>query len=390
VLDLKRHFSKSTGRPGAPLHFAAHSHHPWPDRTFDAQQRYWLDSAELLDRKWEKIFGEAIPKAQAHIARTLSLPDPKSVVFAPNTHSLLLRLLSATHGLPKHNVLATDSEFHSFTRQMNRLAEDELVNVVAVPVEPFATFKDRFIAEVKQRDDWDVVWLSHVFFNSGHVVPAEDLRAILDAIEWQGTFAVVDGYHAFMAIPVDLSSIAARAFYIAGGYKYAMAGEGACFMHCPPGYGERPRDTGWYAEFGALEKARGDIVAYGRDASRFAGATFDPSGIYRLNAVMDWLAELDLDVATANGHCAELKAHLIDRLASGKAVLSPSQLVVADPGAGGRFLTFRTENAARIDEELSARNIVIDHRNDRLRIGFGIYQDKADVDRLVEALRTLA
>ncbi len=390
MLDLKRHFSKSIGRPGAPLHFATHSHHPWPDVTFDAQQRYWLDSAELLDRKWEKIFGDAIPKAQAHVARTLSLPDPKTVVFAPNTHSLLLRLLSATHGLPKHNVLATDSEFHSFTRQMNRLAEDELVNVVAVPVEPFATFKDRFIAEMKERDDWDVVWLSHVFFNSGYVVPAEDLQAILGAIEWQGTFAVVDGYHAFMAIPVDLSTIAARAFYLAGGYKYAMAGEGACFMHCPPGYGERPRDTGWYAEFGALEQARGDIVAYGLDASRFAGATFDPSGIYRLNAVMDWLAERGLDVAAAESHCAALKAHLLERLASAKAVLNPRQLVVTEPAACGRFLTFRTEDAGRIDNELSARNVIVDHRNDRLRIGFGIYQDKADVDRLVDALCALA
>ena len=27
---------------------------------------------------------------------------------------------------------------------------------------------------------------------------------------------------------------------------------GRCFMHCPPGYGPRPRDTGWYAAFGAL------------------------------------------------------------------------------------------------------------------------------------------
>ena len=37
--------------------------------------------------------------------------------------------------------------------------------------------------------------------------------------------------------------------YLAGGYKYAMAGEGACFMHCPPGFGARPRNTGWYASF---------------------------------------------------------------------------------------------------------------------------------------------
>ena len=318
MAGYKSHFAQSIGRPGAPLHFAAHSHHPWPDVTFAAQQQYWQDSAELLDRKWEKVFGEVIPRAQAHIARHLNLPDPRTVVFAPNTHSLLVRLLSATHGLPKHNVLATDGEFHSFTRQMNRLVEDELVNIVRVTVEPLATFKDRFIAELRQRDDWDVVWFSHVFFNSGLVLSHNDIKEILAAIEWRGTFAVIDGYHAFMARPVDLSDIAARAFYIAGGYKYAMAGEGACFMHCPPGYGERPRDTGWYAEFGALEKARGDTVAYGTDASRFSGATFDPSGIYRLNAVMDWLDTLHLSVAAMDDVCTTLQRTFIKGLEGAK------------------------------------------------------------------------
>ena len=74
---LKSHFSRSVGGRGAPLHFAAHSHHPWPDVTFAAQQQCWLDAAELLDRKWDKVFGEVIPAAQRHVARRLSLSHPK-------------------------------------------------------------------------------------------------------------------------------------------------------------------------------------------------------------------------------------------------------------------------------------------------------------------------
>jgi kynureninase len=384
---MKPHFARSVGREGAPLHFAAHSHHPWPDVTFDAQQAYWDDTARLLDRKWGAIFDTVVPKAQRHIARHLSLPDHRTIAFAPNTHSLLLRLLSATHGLPKHNILTTDSEFHSFTRQMNRLAEDELVNVVRVPVEPFPTFKKRFLAALAERDDWDVVWLSHVFFNAGFVLTDKDIADILAAIPDSETFVAVDGYHAFMALPVDLSAIAGRAFYIAGGYKYAMAGEGVCFMHCPPGYGGRPRDTGWYAEFGALESARDDVVAYGVDASRFAGATFDPSGLYRLNAVMDWLDAQALSVARMHEYCLGLQRAFLDRLA--KTRLKPVDLMIADERRRGRFLTFRTGDAHRIHRELAARDIIVDHRGDRLRIGFGIYQDEADVDRLVEALEEI-
>jgi selenocysteine lyase/cysteine desulfurase len=388
-MNLKSHFSRSIGREGAPLHFAAHSHHPWPDVTLEAQQACWSDAAALLDRKWEKVFGDVLPKAQHHIARHLGLPDPRTIVFAPNTHALLLRLLSAIRGLPKHNVLATDSEFHSFTRQTSRLAEDELVNLVRVPVEPFPSFKRRFLEALAERDDWDVVWLSHVFFNSGFVLSADDIAEIVAAVPDRETFVALDGYHAFMALPVDLSAIAARVFYIAGGYKYAMAGEGVCFMHCPQGYGERPRDTGWYAEFGALESARDDIVAYGTDASRFAGATFDPSGLYRLNAVMDWLAGVGLDVAAMHDHCLALQRRFLDAIAASKTSLQPINLVIADEQRRGRFLTFRTGEASRLDRALASCNIIVDHRGDRLRIGFGIYQDEADVDRLVSALQEI-
>ncbi len=386
--ELKPGFAKSVGRPGAPLHFAAHSHHPWPDVTFAAQQEYWLNAATLLDRKWDMIFGEVMPKAQAHVAKHLALPDPSTIVFAPNTHTLLVRLLSATHGLPKHNVLSTDAEFHSFTRQMARLEEDELVNIVRVPVEPHATFKDRFIAEMRRADnDWDVVWLSQVFYNSGFALSVRDLEEIAAAVAWSGTFLVVDGYHAFMALPLDLAPLAERIFYIAGGYKYAMAGEGVCFMHCPPGYGERPRDTGWYAEFGALEAARVGRIAYGLDASRFAGATFDPSGLYRLNAVMDWLHATGTDVKAMHGHCQRLQRLFLEKLTAEKTKLSPRQLAVADETKRGRFLSFRTEDAGAIDRELSKRNVIVDHRHDRLRIGFGVYHDEGDVDRLVAALK---
>jgi len=81
------------------------------------------------------------------------------------------------------------------------------------------------------------------------------------------TFIVIDGYHGFMARPTDLSKVDDRVFYVGGGYKYAMAGEGVCFLHCPPGYGLRPRDTGWFAEFGTLASAQGKTVGYPADGA---------------------------------------------------------------------------------------------------------------------------
>jgi kynureninase len=375
-------FDLSIGRDGAPKHFAAHSHHPWPDVTLVAQEQAWRDAAWLLDRKWDHIFGAVIPAAQKHIARQLALPDPATITFGPNTHSFVLRLLSC---LPeKPHVLTTSSEFMSFARQIARLEEDGLVTVTRVATEPFDTFGARFATEAA-KGGHDLVFFSHVFFDSGYKVG--DLSRIVNAVPDRETFIVIDGYHAFMAVPVDFSAFTARCFYLAGGYKYAMAGEGVCFLHSPPGYGPRPRDTGWYAGFSALEGGGGG-VPYANDGSRFLGATFDVSALYRFNAVQDWLARENLSVATMLAYTREIERAFLAEIDRSNGPLNSEMLLVPDKASRGRFLAFRIKDAGAITAKLAAKNILVDHRGDRLRVSFGIYHDNSDAAVLAEVLDT--
>jgi len=375
-------FERSVGRTDAPLHAAAHSHHPWPDVSFDAQQAAWQDAARLLDRKWDYIFGETIPAAQRHIARQLNLPDPGTIAFGPNTHSFVQRLLSCLPTQPNPRILTTGSEFMSFSRQIARLEEDELVHVTRIATEPFDSFASRF-ADEASKDIYDLVFLSQVYFDSGFAVG--DLNQIVSAVPDPETIVAIDGYHGFMAVPTDVSAIADRAFYLAGGYKYAMAGEGACFLHCPPGYGARPRDTGWYAGFGSLEAASDD-VPYADDGSRFLGATFDVSGLYRFNAVQNWLASQDLSVAGMLAHVRGIERAFLDELDQHKVPINRSMLLMPDESRRGRFLAFRTPDAGAIAAQLGKRNIIVDSRGDRLRIGFGIYHEIEDAVRVAQAL----
>lgn len=377
---MSKGFELSVGLPGASLHAAAHSHHPWPDVTFPAHEQAWRDAARMLDRKWDHVFAAVIPAAQAHIARELGLPDPATIAFGPNTHSFVLRLLSCLE--PRPRILTTDSEFMSFSRQIARLEEENLASVTRIATEPFDSFEKRF-TQAAAAGAHDLVFLSQVFFNSAFVV--HDIEAIVRAVPDPQTVIVIDGYHGFMAIPTDVSSIAARAFYLAGGYKYAMAGEGACFLHCPPGYGARPRDTGWYAGFAALESG-GTGVPYATDGSRFFGATFDVSALYRFNAVQDWLKREGHAVSTMLGRVRRLERALLDELDRRNAVLNASMLVLAEEMARGRFLTFRTPAAGAVAKALAERNVIVDCRGDRLRIGLGIYHDDGSIGRLAEAI----
>jgi len=374
ALALKPAFSRFLGAAPRRLHFAAHSHHPWPDASYAGHERAWLDAARWADLKWDRVFEELIPRAQAHVARVLSLPDPRTLAFAPSTHELVMRLLSC---LPRPlRVLTTDGEFHSFARQARRLEEDGRATVTRIAVEPFETFADRFVAAAAAGGH-DLVYVSQCFFNSGFRL--ERLDALVAGIP-EPTPVIVDGYHAFMAVPTDLSRIAQRAFYVAGGYKYAMAGEGCCFMHCPPGYAQRPLNTGWFAAFGALPQAhQAGEVPFAAGGLRMMGATHDPTALYRFNAVMDWLQTAGVTVADIRRHVEELQARFL-ALREQRGWLPDAARVPPAGVAHGNFLVFRHADAGAIHRRLLERNVVTDYRDDRLRIGFGVYQEAGDVE----------
>ena len=385
-MNFKRLFGRSLGADPERLHFAAHSHHLWPDASFDGQMEAWNDAARLADRKWDKVMDEVWPAAQAEVSAELGTGIPDAIVFAPNTHDLLVRLFAAISSESPVRVLTSDGEFHSARRQFARWEEAGAAAVERIPAEPFDSFSDRFLAAA-QPGAHQLIFVSQVMFGSGRLLEQVEQLAALGRAD--GPWVVIDGYHAFMAVDRPFGERAsASAFYLGGGYKYAMAGEGCAFMHAPTGFAERPPITGWFAEFEDLSLPPGS-VGYARDASRFLGATFDPSALYRFTAVRRMLGENGLTTARISAHVENLQRRLLDSL-GGTPLAEAELLNPLDGGPHARFLAFRSPHAQRWYAELKAQNCMTDVRGDVLRIGFGIYQDERDVERLVELLGRLA
>jgi selenocysteine lyase/cysteine desulfurase len=381
-LSFKALFSRTLGADPDRLHFAAHSHHLWPDASFEGHMQGWEDAARLADRKWDKVMDQVWPQAQAEVAAELGTGQPDAIVFAPNTHELLVRLFAAASSSWPIRVLTSDGEFHSARRQFARWEEAGAAIVERVPVEPFESFSERFV-EAARSGRHDFIFVSQLLFGSGRIFDRVEELAMLG--QPGGPWVVVDGYHAFMAINRPISAAAGQsAFYLGGGYKYAMAGEGCAFMHAPSGFAPRPPITGWFAEFEDLSLPPGS-VGYAKDASRFLGATFDPSGLYRFTAVRRMLAENGLTTARISAHVAALQQQLLARI--GETPLAEADLLnPLDGRPHARFLAFRSPAAQRWYADLKAKNCITDVRGDVLRIGFGIYQDEGDVDRLVQLL----
>jgi len=375
-------FQRAAAADPDRLHFAAHSHHWWLDGALEGHARAADLAVERLDRKWEVVFGELIPRLQERVARRIGWPDPGGIAFAPSTHELLLRLVSGIEREGPLRVLTTDAEFHAARRQFLRWQEAGEAELEVVAAEPFESFPERMLAAVA-RGGHDLVLVSQVFFDSGYVL--EDLAAIVAAVPDDRTEIVIDGYHSFNALPVDLTAIAQRAFFTSGGYKYAMSGEGACFLACPPGRVPRPVNTGWFAGFGALQTFE-DEVAYGSDGSRFLGATLDPTGLFRLDGALGALDSAGLDVASVHAWVAALEAQALADLPA-QGLLSAASLLPGGPTAPrGHFLCFREPRAEALHDALAERGVWTDWRRDRLRFGFALYHEPADVEALGQHL----
>ncbi len=397
MLDLKKSYARSL-QPGV-LHFAAHSHHLRPDITRDATMQCWDDAARMLDRKWGYIFGTVIPEAQKNVAELLGVGRPENIAFAGNTHEFVARILSAFNPTREKplRVLTTDSEFNSFTRQMARTAENPHVHVTKVPVSPRHTFAQRLMT-LTNTVNFDLIFFSQVFYNSGFRIPDDEMEIIVDGISQSilssNAVIVIDGYHGFCAVPTSLKAIEDRVFYLAGGYKYAQWGEGACFLYVPPACTLRPENTGWFASFGTLEKGSqsSNLVSYSDDAFRFWGATFDPAGLYRLNAVCDWMREKKITAQERWYHVLTLQSHFLQSGVKSR-YFELSKLVTPLPRAQrGNFLSFDQGDegsASTLVEKLAVRGVIVDSRGPLIRIGFGIYHDLSDVDQLIKTIESL-
>lgn len=366
------------------LLLTGHSHQAWPDAGFAAQQEAWLEAARLVDDKWPAAFAR-VERVARGIAALLE-DTSGDVTLGANTHELVVRFLSALPLRERPRLLTTGGEFHTIRRQLDRLAEDGMVEVVRVPACPVDSIAEALAAQVDDRTA--AVLVSAVLFERGLLVPGLDRVAA--ACARHGAELLVDAYHAVGVVPFALRSWGLDgAFIVGGGYKYLQLGEGNCFLRTPPGCALRPVLTGWFAEFGELATATSPgAVRYGTGAARFAGATFDPTSAYRGAAVLDFFAAQGLTPAflrEVSRHQVGLLIDTFRELDLDPRVARLLDDVPADRRGG--FLALAAPEADRLCAALRERGVMTDSRGTTLRFGPAPYLND---DQIKAAVRMLS
>ncbi|MFB6415714.1 MULTISPECIES: aminotransferase class V-fold PLP-dependent enzyme [Bradyrhizobium] len=222
--------------------------------------------------------------------------------------------------------------------------------------------------------------MSQVTFHAGHRFDVESVGALCAE---KGLYFVVDVMQAIGVAPIDARAMRAT-FIGSGSHKGLLVPQGLGLLvwdksstELAPAY----LAAAGLAEVPADLIARPDKLELAASARRFELGNFNLPAIHALGASLDMIEALG--VRNIQNHCLDLGDHLIAGLDTLDIRLvgprerrhrAPHIYVIALPAA--EWLGHFEENGIRVSPE-----------RDGIRVSFGMFNDFADVDRLIDVIR---
>jgi isopenicillin-N epimerase len=342
-----------------------------PRPVFEEYQRWQLElerqPVEFLARRYDEL----IEAAKARLADYLGA-RPDNLVFVPNASSGMNVVARSLQLGPGDEVLVTDHEYGGVDLLWQHVCDRTGAAFVRVAVVAGPTLVDELWAAVTPRTR--VISVSHITSATALRFPVEE---ICRRARGEGILTAVDGAHAPGQIDVDLEALGAD-FYAGNCHKWLCAPKAAGFLWARPEHQAvlEPVVIGWSERDGSSFAAR----------HRWAG-TRDPAAWLALPAALDFLAEHDWD--DVRRRCHALAAVGRERLADlGLSPLAPDpswldQMVALElPDLGTAELKRRLYDGHRIEIPVQRW-----HGRPVIRASFQGYNDEADLDALIDALR---
>lgn len=323
-------------------------------------------------------------RARALFARLVNAPDPSRIAIIP---AASYGLAIAARNLPVaagQNIVVTHEQFPANVHAWRKLAA-----VRGVPVKTVAPpagaegrgreWNARLLDAIDARTA--VVALGHVHWTDGTKF---DLEAIGARAREVGAALVIDGTQSVGALPFDVAALRPDALVCAT-YKWLMGPYSLGFAYLGPRFDDgEPLEETWIGRAGS-ENFK-DLVDY-RDDYQPGAVRYDvgersnfalmPMAIAALEQVLDW------QPARIQDYCAALTADLFDRVRA-------LGYTVEDPAFRGAHLFGMRVPAGTditaIGERLRARRVHVSLRGSAIRVAPHVYNDRRDVEALVDAL----
>ncbi|HVZ06463.1 aminotransferase class V-fold PLP-dependent enzyme [Rhodopila sp.] len=221
-----------------------------------------------------------------------------------------------------------------------------------------------------------IIAASYVSYLTGERVDLHALRRAADRI---GALLVVDFTQASGYLPIE-ASLADFAFSACYKWMLGITGVAIAYWNRTRQPDWAPASAGWHA-FAPGGRGYDVLPPLKSDAMRFTRGNPAHCPIYVLNNALSYLHRYD--PATVQRHVQGLTTALLGQLHD----LQIPTTTPADPARHGASVCIPSVRAAELEETLRARGVFTWNGQGRVRISFHGYNDAADVDRIVAALR---
>jgi len=274
------------------------------------------------------------------------------------------------------NVVIDDLHYDTTVFLYNHLVETKGINLRVVqnvdgatPVDAFARYVDEKTKVVS------VSWVSH---QNGY---RHDLNALAELAHAHSAYLYVDAIQGVGAMPLDVTETGVD-FFTVGGYKWLLAGFGVAPFFVRDALLDRVDmdRVGWRQL--QSESETGQHYFY-RDARKYGYATPAFGSIYQMRAALDYVLGIGVDRIEA--HIVPLAQAMNSELRSlGLDVLTPvgnaSPIVAFRHGVEPSLAATRFEEAA----------VKVSFREDgtQIRAGVALFNNRADIDRLLEVAKS--
>ncbi len=352
-----------------------------PRPVFEAYQRWQRElewqPIEFLDRRHDGLMAAARSALAAYLNTR-----PENVVYTQNV-TIAVNIVARSLELgPGDEVLATDHEYGACDRTWRFLAKERgftyINRPVSLPPESREGLSDDFWQGVNPRTR--LIFLSHITSPTALILPVGEICRRARA---QGILTLIDGAHSPGQIPLDLEGLGAD-FYGANLHKWLCAPKGAGFLYARP-------------EVQALLKPL--VVSWGYEAQTPSGsALVDYHQWWGTRDIAAFLAVEDAIRFQAEHNWPQLQARchtLLKNALRGVDEITELAPIYPDESWYVQMGAARLPTSADITG-LKSR-LYTDHRievpliewNGRklIRISVQAYNDAADLERLLEALR---
>jgi selenocysteine lyase/cysteine desulfurase len=242
---------------------------------------------------------------------------------------------------------------------------------------------DRVAALVTPRTK--LIFLSHVTTTTGQIMPAGEIARIADA---RGIAFALDGAQSLAHIPFDIAATGAH-YYAASCHKFLLAPKrtGLLYVRRDKLATAVPSVVGAYSD--AVSSLADRKLQLRPGAQRFEYGTQNDALIYGIESAITFLSSIGMPAIWARNQAMAERTVEGLRAMRGVSLLSP-----AEPAWRSAIITFtltgrdNRQVAADLGRQRLRVRSVTEGGLDAVRVSFHVYNDEAEVDRLLAALRT--